>query len=163
MKVVNIHSRIINQPKAQVAKLLQTLAGRNDMIWPQKHWPAMRFKEGLCIGAHGGHGPIRYAIEDYQPDHLIRFKFTQPSGFDGTHTLLLNTINEQQTEIKHEINMYTTGISTFSWLFAIRWLHDALLEDAFDKVENYFSGQNKRTPWNWWVKVLRTLLQPKTN
>lgn len=162
MKVVNIHSRIINQPKEQVAKLLQTLASKEDMVWPNHYWPAMRFKEGLHEGAYGGHGPIRYTINNYQPGKLIQFKFAKPSGFNGTHTLELSTISAQQTEIRHEINMYTTGISTFSWLFAIRWLHDALLEDAFDKVENYFSGQNKRTPWNWWVKVLRALLKPKT-
>jgi len=43
----------------------------------------------------------------------------------------------------------------------IRWLHDALIEEAFDKVENYFTGNKKITPYNPWVKFLREAYKRK--
>jgi hypothetical protein len=44
---------------------------------------------------------------------------------------------------------------------AIRWLHDAYIEDAFDKVENHFSEDKKSSEWTWWVKTLRKVMKPK--
>ena len=51
--------------------------------------------------------------------------------------------------------MKTSGWATLKWVLAIRWLHDAFIEDAFDKVENNLSGSNKRTEWSKWVIFLR--------
>ncbi len=57
----------------------------------------------------------------------------------------------------------TPGIPTWSptivltWPLVIRWLHDALIEDAFDKTENHFLSQKKVTSWSAWVKFLRWL------
>ena len=155
MKVLNIHTRVINQPKSTVARLLDTLATKNDQVWPQEKWPPIRFREGLQIGAKGGHGPIRYTVTALESGRMARFTFSRPEGFDGTHELEINSLNAQQTQIKHTIAMKTHGKAVFLWLFAIRWLHDALIEDAFDKVENQFSDQNKHTEWNLWVKLLR--------
>jgi anaerobic C4-dicarboxylate transporter len=70
-------------------------------------------------------------------------------------------MDEQQTDIKHSILMQTKGTDTFLWLFVIRWLHDALIEDAFDKVENQFSEKKKKTPWNQWVKFLRSIFKKR--
>lgn len=159
MKVRNIHSRVISQPKVIVKELFYTLASKNDKIWPVKKWPRMKFKEGLVEGAVGGHGPIRYSIQQYIPGEFIRFKFLQPSGFDGIHQLELIELAPDQTEIKHNIEMNARGIGILSWSLGIRWLHDALIEDAFDQVENHFSKEQKTTEWNWWVKLLRYFLE----
>lgn len=51
--------------------------------------------------------------------------------------------------------MNTSFKATLLWVFVIRWLHDALIEDAFDKVENYFTTNKKVTNYNFWVKRLR--------
>jgi hypothetical protein len=37
-------------------------------------------------------------------------------------------------------------------------LHNALIEDAFDKVENQFDIVKQPATWNIWVRVLRKLL-----
>jgi len=50
-----------------VVELLNTLSTDNDKIWPKEKWPAMKFKGGINIGAKGGHGPIRYSVEKYNP------------------------------------------------------------------------------------------------
>jgi hypothetical protein len=54
--------------------------------------------------------------------------------------------------------MTTVGKATAIWLMAIRPLHDALIEDAFDKLENQLTNESKTSPWSWWVKFLRRLL-----
>ena len=55
--------------------------------------------------------------------------------------------------------MQTNLVGTLQWKTFIRVLHDALIEDAFDKVENYFSSEKKKTEWSGWVKFLRMLLK----
>ncbi|MEO1033085.1 MAG: hypothetical protein AAFX55_16905 [Bacteroidota bacterium] len=155
MRVINVHKRHIHQPKEKVSQLFRTLATKDDLIWPYKNWPAIKFKNGLKIGSKGGHGPIRYTIIDFIEGEYIKFQFSKPEGFSGTHQLSINAIDDFNTEIIHEIRAKTAFRATLFWVFVIRWLHDALIEDAFDKVENYFTNGQKRTRHHSWVKVLR--------
>lgn len=158
MKVINIHTRILNQPKRKISDLLETLSFKNDKMFPIEKWPRMKLNEGLKIGSMGGHGPIGYIVQKYFIGTLIEFKFTKPSGFKGIHRFDITALDHNKTEIKHTIEMETSGTGTAIWLFAVRWLHDALLEDSFDKVENHFLTEKKKTEWNIWVKILRTAL-----
>jgi hypothetical protein len=158
MKVINIHQRVIQAPKPDVLRLFATLATRNDQFWPVEHWPRMKFKDGVQIGASGGHGPIRYVIEKYDTDGYISFRFLQPTGFNGMHWLEINAINDHSTEVRHTIDMRLSGMGLLTWPLAIKQLHDALLEDALDKVENQLTGARKRTRWNLWVQFLRKIL-----
>lgn len=161
MKVLNIHTRKIRKPAHNLLELFSTLASKSDKIWPVENWPRMQFKNGLQIGSLGGHGPIRYEIVEYTPESHIEFKFLKPTGFNGTHKFEIIEVNADSTEIKHTLSMITTGTGTISWLLIIRWLHDALLEDAFDKVENQLMQVHLKTEWSLWVKMWRRLLQPK--
>ena len=114
--------------------------------------------EGLTIGSKGGHGPIRYTVNQYNPGELIQFEFRKPKGFNGVHRFEIVELENDQTQIKHTIEMNTTGIGILTWTIAVRCLHDALMEDAFDKVENQFVTEKKKTKWNIWVRVLREVL-----
>ena len=158
MVVLNIHCRTLNAPLPKVADIVATIASKNDQIWPTEQWPPMRFKEGVKVGAKGGHGPIRYTIEIFDPHALIQFRFNKPRGFNGIHKLALKEIQGGRTEIVHTISMTTDEKATTLWLLAIRPLHDALIEDAFDKLENQLSDESKTSPWSWWVKLLRWCL-----
>ncbi|GAB5554467.1 MAG: hypothetical protein Sapg2KO_40580 [Saprospiraceae bacterium] len=137
---------------------METLASQNDKIWPFEKWPKMKFKEGIKEGAIGGHGPIRYQIKKYIPGELIQFKFINPKGFNGIHQFEISELAEDKIELKHTIDMITRGSGSLTWIIGIRWLHDALLEDLLDKVENQFAEQRKKTAWNFWVKFLRKVL-----
>lgn len=159
MKVLNIHHRIINQPKSALVELLKTLSTKEDKVWPHEKWPPMRFRKGLVEGAKGGHGPIGYFVKNIIPNESIEFQFTEPTGLIGIHKFEMKEINDNQTEIKHTIDMQTNLVGTLQWKTFIRVLHDALIEDAFDKVENYFSSEKKKTEWSGWVKFLRMLLK----
>lgn len=156
MKVINIHKRKINQSKANVYRLFETLSTKDDKIWPYEKWPAIRFKNGLNVGSKGGHGPIRYSVLSNNYNDGIVFKFAN-KGFNGVHKFQINSITDLQVEVIHTIDMKTSGKATFYWFFAIRWLHDALIEDAFDKLENQFSSHKKETKHSIWVKFLRLI------
>ncbi|WP_298422666.1 hypothetical protein [uncultured Kordia sp.] len=161
MNVLNIHTRIIQASKERMTEALQTLGTKHDEVWPKENWPAMKFREGMKVGSKGGHGAVRYTIETYQPDEIIQFLFSSPKGFDGIHKLELKEISDQQTQITHVIDMKTTGKATLYWVFAIRSLHDALLEDAFDKLENKLTNTKKKSNWSFWVRSLRMLYKLK--
>ena len=153
LKVLNIHKREIDMPKIKLEEILKTLSTDNDLIWPTEKWPAMKFDSTIKVGARGGHGPIRYSVEKYKPSEIIQFRFLKPNI--GIHKFEINEITTEKTEIKHTINMTTAGKGTLIWLFAIRPLHNALIQDAFDKVENNFAKTKKVSKWNFWVKFLR--------
>lgn len=159
MKVINIHQRIIPSPIERVVPLLRTLATAEDQVWPVEQWPRMQLDKGLTPGSRGGHGPIRYYIDELKPDRSIQFRFEKPLGFNGVHRLSIEPVDEQQTRLHHIIDMHTNGLGTVAWLIGIRWLHDALIEDAFDKIENRLCGTEKHTTWNRWVKTLRWALK----
>ena len=163
MKVLNIHQRTLNQPKSKVAELLKTLSTENDRIWPKEKWPEMKFEDGIKVGAKGGHGPIRYSVEKYNPNEIIQFRFSKPKGFIGIHKFEIKELGNQKTEIKHTIDMTTKGQGTLIWSFAVRSLHNALIEDGFDKLENNFSKDQKTRNWNFWVKFIRKQMAKRKN
>ncbi|MBS1508287.1 MAG: hypothetical protein JSS79_16730 [Bacteroidetes bacterium] len=160
MKVINIHTREIQQPKTEIVKLFKTLATDNDMMLATDKWSPMKLDKGLQVGSKGGHGPIKYFVTDYQQDKSITFQFDL-TGFNGFHKFELKELETHKTELCHIIDMTTTGSATLKWLLAIRWLHDAYIEDAFDKVENHFTINKKRSEWNLWVRALRKIMRRK--
>jgi len=93
------------------------------------------------------------------PKPIKKQEVTKPSGFFGSHKFQIQAPDETTTEIKHTIAMRTNLWGSIQWLLAIRSLHDALLEDCFDKIENQFSQQQKKTNWSLWVRILRLALK----
>lgn len=159
MKVINIHKRIIHQSKEKLSEIFDTLSTKNDQLWLREEWPPMIFKKGLKEGAIGGHGPIKYSIQKYTSGDLIEFKFLKPDGFMGIHKFEITEIEKDKTELKHTINMVVLGQGILTWYIAIKWLHNALIEDCLDKAENHFLIDKKKTKWNFWVIFLRRLLR----
>lgn len=53
MRVLNIHTRTINQPKDKMAELFKTLASKNDKILATDKWPPMILDNGLQVGSKG--------------------------------------------------------------------------------------------------------------
>ena len=160
MRVINIHKRVIQQPEIELAQLFNTLSSDNDRMLATDKWPRMKLDKGLQVGSKGGHGPIKYFLTEYQPEKSITFQFDL-AGFNGFHRFTLTELAPNKTEFSHVINMITTGSATFKWGIAIRWLHDAFIEDAFDNVENHFIKDKKSGKWNLWVKTLRRVMKPK--
>jgi hypothetical protein len=159
MHVSNIHEREFDLSSAAVGSLIDSLASSNDRLWPDDKWPPMRFDRALAVGARGGHGPIRYSIEEYQPSRLVRFRFRAPRGFDGTHRY---EVVEQQGRLvlRHVLEMHTSGLASLSWPLLFQPLHDALIEDSLDKAARSLGNvPRSAAQWSTTVRILRYALR----
>ena len=96
-------------------------------LWPDG-WPRMTFDRPLGVGADGGHGPIRYTCTAYEPGRRIEFAFKH---LNGTHVLEADGDILRHTLITHP----TRPLRWVRWVFVIRWLHDACLEELLDNAE----------------------------
>ena len=161
MTVRNVHTRELSAPTASVTRLIDGLASDDDILWPHDQWPAMRFDRPLSVGAVGGHGPIRYTIEQYEPGHSIQFRFTKPVGFHGWHRFDLEEIDSGRAMLRHTIEMRLSAGAILQWHIAIRPLHDALMEDALDRAEFFVSGNSTERRWSPWVGFLRRMMKKK--
>lgn len=156
--VLNVHERLLQATPAEVGALLDTLASPSDQLWPYEQWPRLRFDRPLAIGAVGGHGPIRYEIVAYDPGRLLRFRFLGPRGFAGTHELEAIPAGSG-TLLRHVIAMTPIGGARITWPLVFEPLHDALLEDAFDKAEQALTRTVARPArWSLHVRALRRIL-----
>jgi hypothetical protein len=77
-----------------IAALFKTLASKNDKILATDKWPPMILDNGLQVGSKGGHGPIKYTVQEFKPDEFIQFAFTRPKGFNGFHKFEMTRLNE---------------------------------------------------------------------
>lgn len=159
MKTKNVHERTICRSIQRVGELLDSLSTEKDRLWPSESWPPMRLDRPLREGAKGGHGPIRYQVIQFEPGRRVRFKFTGPPGFEGFHEFILISRSQEETTIRHEIHMNAKGQSLFTWPVIFRPLHDALIEDAFNKAERQLGLPAGDSDWSVWVRILRFLFK----
>jgi hypothetical protein len=153
MKIVNIHKRHLPASVAQAGQLIATAASQDDRVWPHENWPRMYFDRPIQVGAMGGHGPIHYRVVTYWPQECVRFEFT--SGSVGWHELQLQATGEQSCLLTHTIQTQPSLKFRIAWLLVIRHMHDALVEDLFDKLEAQFHPLKRPNRWNAYVKLLR--------
>jgi hypothetical protein len=163
MKIQNIHDRIIKAPRDEVGSIIDTLSSRDDKLWPKKLWPPMRLDHGLKVNSKGGHGPIRYFVEAYQPGRMVKFRFTGPKGFNGFHCFEVLTGEADKTVIKHTLAMDTSGSALITWPLIFRPLHDALMEDAFSAAQASLEIEREVKSWTPWVRFLRRILSRVRN
>lgn len=158
MNVRNVHQRTLAADPVQVGTLIDGLASPDDRLWPRRTWPAMTLDRPLGVGAVGGHGPIRYTVEAYEPGRRVRFRFTAPRGFHGTHGFEAAPLGEGRTRLRHVVAMETVGWAVVTWPLVFRPLHDALIEDALDQAQRSLGLTTHPSPWSAWVKALRWIL-----
>jgi hypothetical protein len=157
MRIRNVHHRELAAPAAEVGALVDSLASPDDRLWPS-NWPRMRFDRPLGPGAAGGHGPIRYVVEEHVPGESVRFRFTGPKGFDGFHRFDVSSGPGSSTVLRHTLRMTTHGAAVLSWPLVFRPLHDALIEDALTTAEESLGLPATRRSWSTRVRLLRWLL-----
>jgi hypothetical protein len=158
MAVVNLHTRKIDATASEVGAALGSLGSDTDKLWPRDRWPPIQFDRALGVGADGGHGPIRYQVELYVPGQLIRFRFTSPRGFDGFHEYTVQPVSEHTAGLRRLLVMRLHGLARLTWPLAIRWLHDAAIEDSLDHAERAFATTiHKSARWSGVVRLLRAV------
>jgi hypothetical protein len=153
--MINQHSVYYEVEVAQVAPLLDRLATSTDPLWPRQ-WPAMRFDGPLAVGSRGGHGPIQYRIQRYEKGKMIEFEMLQDWLWSGIHRLDLEP-EGQGSRLHHFMELRLTLAGWVVWWVAVRWLHEALIRDAFVQLGRQLELPHQRQSWSPWVKILRKL------
>jgi hypothetical protein len=158
MKIFNRHDRIIPAAQDAVGRVLDSLSGSEDALWPREMWPPMVLDPALKVGAAGGHGLVRYRVIEYVPGRRAAFQFDKAglmAGVDGRHYFEVVS-RRGHVIIRHDLEGDCNLGMWLKWAFFIRPLHNTVIEDAFDKVENSFSGTAvKRSHWGPYIRFLR--------
>ncbi|MFI5779237.1 SRPBCC family protein [Nocardia sp. NPDC051570] len=158
MSVVNIHTRRLGGTEDEVGALIDGLGGDHDRLWPGDRWPSVRFDRPLGVGAIGGHGVMRYTVEQYEPGRWVRFRIIGPRGFDGFHEFTVRPDGADAVILCHLIVVRLRGSSRLTWPLALRWMHDACVEDLLDRAERAVTGSVRRPAgWSPAVRPLRAL------
>ena len=153
MKMSNVHERTIATPAARVGALLDTLASADDKFWPHENWPGVKFNLPLQVGATGGHGTGPYTVSSYTPGRHLRFEFG--GGRQGYHEFTLQEVDDMTCLLRHALKTRLAFNSAWRWFFLIRPLHNALIEDLFDKVESQVAKVEHPQVWSSRVRKLR--------
>jgi hypothetical protein len=159
----NVHERQIAASAERVGTVLETLAGEDDQIWPGATWAPMVLDRGLEPGSRGGHDRIRYTVTAHEVGRRVEFTFDPGVGIDGTHTFSVVDAGDGTSVLRHVLEGRARGAMVLLWPLAVRWAHDAVVEDAFDLAEAAL-GVGPSTPARWspWVRLLRTALRADT-
>jgi hypothetical protein len=142
--IENTHERMLAASPTAVDELVDSLSSRDDRLWPHLRWPAMRLDNGLTVGSNGGHGPVRYEVSRYEPGRLVAFAFTPKFPIVGEHRLEVLPVPGGRTLLRHTLEGNPRSWLRLGWPLCFRWLHDALIEDAFDRAEAELAGAEWR-------------------
>ena len=159
MQVHNVHERFVPAPPHAVGALLDTLGGPDDAVWPRDRWWPMELDGPLGGGAAGGHGVIRYDVLTYEPGRRVVFRFDPACGLEGTHTFDVQP-RPGGVLLRHDLTARALGSTRLLWPLVIRSVHDAVVEDAFDRVHERFVPGRQRTPWSPYIRLLRRMAGP---
>ena len=156
MHVHNVHERFVPAAPEAVGALLATLGGADDAVWPRDDWWPMELDRQVGEGAVGGHSDIRYAVETYEPGRRVVFRFDPSCGLAGTHTFDVQP-RPAGAVLRHDLTARALGPTRLLWPLVIRSIHDAVVEDAFDRVHERFVPGRRRTAWSPYVRLLRRM------
>jgi len=157
----NVHERVMQGSVDDVSRLAATLGSDRDLLWPGDAWPPMILDDGVHVGSAGGHDKIRYAVEDVSLDEpaskrWVTFRFHSSVHLDGVHRFEIEDAGSGRVCLRHVIDAQPTGAMRVFWPLAVRWLHDALIEDAFDGAElTLADAAPSRRCYGRWVRALR--------
>lgn len=158
--IFNVHERMLPIAPESAAQILNSLASVDDRLWPTEFWPPMVLDRGLQLGAQGGHSQIRYHVAEYVPGKRIEFAFdpmVQLSTFRGRHYFEV-IARPRGTVLRHTIDCEIGHRQWIYWKIFIERIHDAVIEDAFDKAEREAGlAQPHRSRWSLYVRLLRWL------
>ena len=158
MDVVDLHQRELSCTVEEAGNLIDTLSSEKDALWPWRIWPPMRLNRPLGEGAAGGHGPIGYYVEKFEPGQAVRFHFTRPRGFDGHHGYDLIKEADGCLILHYSLRMKTRGSAVITWPLVYRPLHCALIEDSMAKTQAALGMTPDVKPWSLYVRFLRWVL-----
>jgi hypothetical protein len=158
--IFNVHERGLPIPLATAERLLESLSSDSDLLWPCECWPPMVLERGLAPGSSGGHSKVRYAVSEHVAGRRVEFEFGRMAHlrtFRGRHYFEVLP-RGTQVILRHTIDVETDFPTWVYWKVFVEQVHDALLEDAFDKAERSAGlPRPHRSRWSARVRFLRWL------
>lgn len=160
----NIHERFLAAEPAAVGVLLDTLGSDQDSVWPGDEWWPMVLDRPLEVGASGGHADIRYTVDFHEPGRRVVFRFDPACGLSGTHAFEAEP-RQGGALLRHDLTARALGRNRLLYPLVIRPIHDAMVEDAFDRIQERLVPGRAQTPWSPYVRLLRRLvgLSPRSH
>jgi hypothetical protein len=131
--------------------LLDRWGSDDDRLWPRDRWPATRLDGPLQVGTSGGHGPVRYVVNEYERGRRLVLDLRAPRGLEGR--LLFEADGHV---LRHVIDADLRGRMRVAWPLVLQPVHDALIGDLLDRA----AGTPSR-PFSVRVRLFRRLLQPR--
>lgn len=112
-------------------RLAQRVSEPDAGVWPTDGWDPMLLDGGLAVGSTGGHGAVRYVVSATEPSSF-RFNFTMRE-LTGFHEF-----RRENDELVHELILDRPSPLV---RYALIPLHDAVIEELFDNVEDQLAGR----------------------
>lgn len=160
--VRNVHERELPVPAEALGPLLDRVGGPDDPLWPSPAWMPMILDGPLEALPTGGHGPIRYRVTAYEPGRRIEFTFLPDGDAVGTHVLSVEPAGPGRSVLRHVLDVRATGLMHLMWPLAVRWAHDAVVEELLDRAELVLgSGPARPARRSPWARVLQRLMVPR--
>lgn len=138
--VFNMHRRTIAADLDSVGKVIDSLGGPQDLLWPAQDWMPMRLDGPMELGTTAGHGPGRYYVVGYQPGRWIRFEQTHPGYMQGFHEFSAHPAGPNVTVLQHLLAMRFTPLGWPIYPTLLRVVHDTIIEMAMDCAERATTG-----------------------
>ena len=139
----NVHERRLAVSAERAGELLETLGSHHDRVWRTDVSEPMFLDRGLEVGSRGGHGPVRYAVTNYEPGRRLDFGFEPGLGLRGRHSLIITPQGDHACVVRHELVAATEGTARILQPL-VEALHDGTIEDVFDQVERELTGTAHR-------------------
>jgi hypothetical protein len=159
MRVQSRHARSLDATVEEVGRLVAALGGERDVLWPKEHWPGtqLRFDRPLAVGARGGHGVIRYTVEEYEPARCVRFRFEPGQGLDGIHRFDIEPLRDGRTRLAHTLDTRLEGATRLARPLLLR-MHDTLIRQLLDNAERATGGRVERhTRMALWMRAMNAV------
>jgi hypothetical protein len=159
MRVQSRHARSLDASVEEVGRLVAALGGERDVLWPNEQWPGtqLRFDRPLAVGARGGHGVIRYSVEEYEPGRCVRFRFEPGQGLDGFHRFDIVPLPDGRTRLAHTLDARLEGATRLARPLLLP-MHDTLIRQLLDNARRATGGRvAKPTPMAWWMRALNAI------
>ena len=80
----------------------------------------------------------------------------------GTHVFSADPVGPNRAVLRQVSDLRLSGSMRLIWPLALRWVHDAFLEDLLDRAEVVLgTGPARPARWSPWVRLLRRLELPR--